>query len=317
MGSSRRESWSCRAALTIRTRPSGAPAPAGVRRRPSLHLHVALARRRHRGNATPAQSSSTATHCSNSSDPAPPPVRERAPPSAAHSARRRGTYAARCDARRPRHLSQLRSRRARSRGADFSAVLYRAFGARAVDDYAPGVQLLKKGVPSAGGLHPTEAYLLVQRVEGIAPGLYHYHPVDHALEPIRTCSPRSKRAALARRFVGAQPYFRRRAGLRDTRQSLSPQFLEVQKSREGLSRADPRRRPPVADDVSRRDGARARRFHHRRRQRGRHRRSFRPRSARGRPARGHRLRHPRRRAQRSRVRSAARSLEGEPNADAS
>ena len=73
---------------------------------------------------------------------------------------------------------------------DFAAVLYRAFGARAVDDYAPGVQLLKKGVPSAGGLHPTEAYLLVQRVDGIAPGLYHYHAVDHALEPIRAAERR-------------------------------------------------------------------------------------------------------------------------------
>lgn len=89
--------------------------------------------------------------------------------------------------------------------ADFAAVLYRAFGARAVDDYAPGVELLKKGVPSAGGLHPTEAYLLVRRVEDVAPGLYHYHPVDHALEPIRAMS-LDEATALARRFVGAQPY---------------------------------------------------------------------------------------------------------------
>jgi len=89
--------------------------------------------------------------------------------------------------------------------ADFAAVLYRAFGARAVDDYAPGVELLKKGVPSAGGLHPTEAYLLVRRVDDIAPGLYHYHPIDHALEPIRSLSI-DEATALARRFVGAQSY---------------------------------------------------------------------------------------------------------------
>lgn len=91
-------------------------------------------------------------------------------------------------------------------GSEFAAVLYRAYGARHVDDYAPGVQLLKKGVPSAGGLHPTEAYLLVQRVEGIAPGLYHYHAVDHALEPIRGLDA-SEASALARTFVGAQSYF--------------------------------------------------------------------------------------------------------------
>jgi putative peptide maturation dehydrogenase len=90
--------------------------------------------------------------------------------------------------------------------AQFSAVLYRAYGARAVDDFAPGVQLLKKGVPSAGGLHATEAYLLVQRVEGIEPGLYHYHPVDHALEPLRVMD-HAEAAALARRFVAAQSYF--------------------------------------------------------------------------------------------------------------
>jgi putative peptide maturation dehydrogenase len=88
----------------------------------------------------------------------------------------------------------------------FAAVLYRTFGARVVDNYAPGVQLLKKGVPSAGGLHPTEAYLLIQRVEGLAPGLYHYHAVDHALEPIRQLSS-GDASALARTLVGAQQYF--------------------------------------------------------------------------------------------------------------
>jgi putative peptide maturation dehydrogenase len=88
----------------------------------------------------------------------------------------------------------------------FSSVLYRAYGARAVHDYAPGVQLLKKGVPSAGGLHPTEGYLLVRQVEGVAPGLYHYHPVDHALEPIRELDA-AEAASTARRFVAAQGYF--------------------------------------------------------------------------------------------------------------
>jgi len=90
--------------------------------------------------------------------------------------------------------------------AEFSAVLHRTFSARAVVETAPGVLILKKGVPSAGGLHPTEAYLLVQRVEGVSPGLYHYHPVDHALEPIRMLAPDEARA-LARVFVAGQDYF--------------------------------------------------------------------------------------------------------------
>lgn len=90
--------------------------------------------------------------------------------------------------------------------AAFSAMLQRAWGARTQHDFMPDVPLLKKGVPSAGGLHATEAYLLVRRVEGVAPGLYHYHPVDHALEPIRALSD-DDAAAMARRFVAGQSYF--------------------------------------------------------------------------------------------------------------
>jgi putative peptide maturation dehydrogenase len=88
----------------------------------------------------------------------------------------------------------------------FAAVLYRAFGARALTDYAPGFQVMKKAAPSAGALHPTEAYVLVQHVEGVAAGLYHYHPVDHALEPMRVLEPDAA-AALARRCVASQAYF--------------------------------------------------------------------------------------------------------------
>src|SRR5262249_31567088 len=90
--------------------------------------------------------------------------------------------------------------------SDFAAVLYRAFGARVVDDFAPGLQLAKKGVPSAGGLHPTEAYLLVQGVEGVACGLYHYHCVDHVLEALHMLDAPQVRL-LARRFVAAQAHF--------------------------------------------------------------------------------------------------------------
>jgi putative peptide maturation dehydrogenase len=136
--------------------------------------------------------------------PAPPPVRERVPANA------------RVPLAKPASspLDRLLDGRVTCRNfaaeralpeAEFAAVLYRAYGARIVDDYAPGVQILKKGVPSAGGLHPTEAYLLVRHVEGIAPGLYHYHPVDHALEPIRALA-QDEASALARRFVGAQAY---------------------------------------------------------------------------------------------------------------
>jgi SagB-type dehydrogenase family enzyme len=36
-------------------------------------------------------------------------------------------------------------------------------------------------VPSAGGRHPLESYLLLNRVDGLDPGLYRYLPLDHKL----------------------------------------------------------------------------------------------------------------------------------------
>ena len=89
--------------------------------------------------------------------------------------------------------------------ADFAAILFRTFAARAVSD-EPGITVMKRAVPSAGGLHPTEAYLLVQNVEGVKPGLYHYHPIDHALEPLADVAG-AETAELALRIVAGQRHF--------------------------------------------------------------------------------------------------------------
>lgn len=42
-----------------------------------------------------------------------------------------------------------------------------------------------KTSPSGGCLHPIEAYVLVQRVQGLKSGVYHYNPAQHQLERLR------------------------------------------------------------------------------------------------------------------------------------
>ena len=93
--------------------------------------------------------------------------------------------------------------------ADFSAVLERVFAAQAVHTVSETAAVVKRNSPSGGGLHPVEAYLLVNRVEGVAPGLYHYHGGDHALEPLPCAEAADPEAfaALARRVVAGQYWF--------------------------------------------------------------------------------------------------------------
>lgn len=90
--------------------------------------------------------------------------------------------------------------------ADFAAVLHRVFAAHGAHELAPGAVALKKSSPSGGGLHPLEAYALVRRVEGVAPGLYHYHCTGHALEPL-TLLVENAAAELASEFVAGQSWF--------------------------------------------------------------------------------------------------------------
>lgn len=129
----------------------------------------------------------------------------------------RGAPAQRLALRPPSHspLGELLARRLTCRNfdarsvlpqADFATVMHRVFAAHGQHELAPGAVALKKTSPSGGGLHPLEAYVLVQRVEGLAPGLYHYHCVDHALEPLGGLADDAA-AALAREFVAGQAWF--------------------------------------------------------------------------------------------------------------
>jgi putative peptide maturation dehydrogenase len=87
----------------------------------------------------------------------------------------------------------------------FSQILHRTFGAQAAHAVNADTAIVKRTSPSAGGLHPTEAYLLIQRVENVAPGLYHYHVGDHALEPLHMLS-LDDALTLAGRFVAQQDW---------------------------------------------------------------------------------------------------------------
>jgi SagB-type dehydrogenase family enzyme len=47
-------------------------------------------------------------------------------------------------------------------------------------------KLVYKTSPSGGARHPGEVYIMALRVEGLRPGLYHYHPERHYLKRLRT-----------------------------------------------------------------------------------------------------------------------------------
>lgn len=87
-----------------------------------------------------------------------------------------------------------------------ATMLRRVWGAIGTKEIAPGAIAVKKTSPAGGGMHAVEAYLLVQRAEGLAPGIYHYLPLRHAVEPLRIMSD-AEAAALAYQLVAGQHWF--------------------------------------------------------------------------------------------------------------
>jgi putative peptide maturation dehydrogenase len=89
---------------------------------------------------------------------------------------------------------------------DLAVVLRYVFGYSGYLPLLGEVTTLKRTSPSAGGFHPVEAYPVVQDVDGLEPGLYHYNGADHALELMVPLAPDEARDA-ATAFVCGQTYF--------------------------------------------------------------------------------------------------------------
>lgn len=90
--------------------------------------------------------------------------------------------------------------------AVFSKIIERALAAQTRVEVTEDMVFLKKNVPSGGGLHPMEAYFIVQNVEGLVPGLYHYRADVHALEALP--APEGKLSAFVMEAVAQQHWFR-------------------------------------------------------------------------------------------------------------
>nr|WP_082350306.1 putative peptide maturation dehydrogenase [Xanthomonas oryzae] len=90
-------------------------------------------------------------------------------------------------------------------GGLLSHMLQRSVMASARVAVGHDTALLKRPVPSGGRLHPTETYLLIQHVEDIPSGLYHYRPIDHALQPLDL--PPESLSDFARRALAGQHWF--------------------------------------------------------------------------------------------------------------
>jgi len=93
----------------------------------------------------------------------------------------------------PGPFDDLLSRRVTCRNFDperplplalLAQVLQRTFGSTACQREGEDLVFLKKNVPSGGGLHPIEAYLVIRNVEGMAPGLYLYCAAGHELRAV-------------------------------------------------------------------------------------------------------------------------------------
>jgi SagB-type dehydrogenase family enzyme len=85
-----------------------------------------------------------------------------------------------------------------------SSLLDLSFGIQAWEKVPTIGRLAQKTSPSGGALHPSEAYVLARRVEGVERGIYHYDAGGHRLQRLR----RGATAAEIQRYLAGQWWFR-------------------------------------------------------------------------------------------------------------
>ena len=69
--------------------------------------------------------------------------------------------------------------------SQLSTLLQDAYGIAGVTTFGDRTRLLRRSVPSAGGLYPLELYVVLRRVDGLEDGLYHYDPLGHGARLLR------------------------------------------------------------------------------------------------------------------------------------
>ncbi len=80
-----------------------------------------------------------------------------------------------------------------------ATVLYAGYGITGHDQW-DRVEFATRTAPSGGALYPLELTVIARRVDGLAPGIYHYLPEQHAVEEVLTAD--LPDALLAYLFMG-------------------------------------------------------------------------------------------------------------------
>jgi putative peptide maturation dehydrogenase len=85
-------------------------------------------------------------------------------------------------------------------------VLRYVFGCHGYRSTVADIVCIKRTSPSGGGLHPIEAYPIVNNVSGVPPGVYHYNARDHSLSLLLELDAGEARQT-ATSFMCGQSYF--------------------------------------------------------------------------------------------------------------